>query len=105
MAHAVTAGVDSHASTIGYRSHAAATGYFSNAETVGNGSIAIAVGIRGMAKARSGAIVLAEYDDQFRLIGVAAAMVGENGVEPDTWYELRDGVISKCDDKDEGGAA
>ena len=104
MAHAVTVGVDSHASTIGYRSHAAATGHFSNAETVGNGSIAIAVGIRGRAKAQSGAIVIAEYDDQYRLIGVAAAMVGEHGVEPGVWYELRGGVIARCDDQ-EGGAA
>jgi len=48
--------------------------------------------------------MLAEYDTDCKLIGVAAAMVGVNGVEPDTWYELRGGVIARCDDQ-EGGAA
>ena len=90
-----TTGNCAHAATTGNRAHAATTGY---------SAIAIAVGIEGRAKARSGAIMLAEYDTDCKLVGVAAAMVGAHGVEPDVWYELRGGEITRCDDQ-QGGAA
>jgi hypothetical protein len=45
------------------------------------------------AKARAGvggAIVLAHRDEAGHLLGIRAAMVGQQGIKPDVWYELDD---------------
>lgn len=75
--------------TTGESAHAATNGNWAHAATTGESAIAIVSSIKGRAKAQSGAIMLAEYDADCKLIGVAAAMVGVHGVEPDVWYELR----------------
>ncbi|MBG4613390.1 hypothetical protein I5F57_04100 [Pseudomonas aeruginosa] len=79
----------SAASNTGYRSAASNTGYQSAAEVSGQESVAAALGIEGRARASAGsAIVLCHRDDEGRLIHIRASKVGENGVEPDTWYQL-----------------
>ncbi|HHK4933785.1 TPA: hypothetical protein ACQT07_001953 [Pseudomonas aeruginosa] len=79
----------SAASNTGYRSAASNTGYQSAAEVSGKESVAAALGIEGRARASAGsAIVLCHRDDEGRLIHIRASKVGENGVEPDTWYQL-----------------
>ncbi|MBG5654166.1 hypothetical protein I5E47_02725 [Pseudomonas aeruginosa] len=82
-------GYRSAASNTGYRSAASNTGYQSAAEVSGQESVAAALGIEGRARASAGsAIVLCHRDDEGRLIHIRASKVGENGVEPDTWYQL-----------------
>ncbi|HCF7094542.1 TPA: hypothetical protein NIJ18_006570 [Pseudomonas aeruginosa] len=79
----------SAASNTGYRSAASNTGYQSAAEVSGKESVAASLGIEGRARASAGsAIVLCHRDDEGRLIHIRASKVGENGVEPDTWYQL-----------------
>ncbi|WP_427197469.1 DUF7666 domain-containing protein [Pseudomonas aeruginosa] len=79
----------SAASNTGYRSAASNTGYKSAAEVSGKESVAASLGIEGRARASAGsAIVLCHRDDEGRLIHIRASKVGENGVEPDTWYQL-----------------
>lgn len=65
------------------------TGNRSAAEVSGKESVAASLGIEGRARAFAGsAIVLCHRDDEGRLIHIRASKVGENGVEPDTWYQL-----------------
>ncbi len=82
-------GYRSAASNTGYRSAASNTGNYSAAEVSGKESVAASLGIEGRARASAGsAIVLCHRDDEGRLIHIRASKVGENGVEPDTWYQL-----------------
>ncbi|XTO33978.1 DUF7666 domain-containing protein [Pseudomonas aeruginosa] len=82
-------GYQSAASNTGYQSAASNTGDYSAAEVSGKESVAASLGIEGRARASSGsAIVLCHRDDEGRLIHIRASKVGENGVKPDTWYQL-----------------
>ncbi|MUH87300.1 DUF7666 domain-containing protein [Pseudomonas aeruginosa] len=82
-------GDQSAASNTGHRSAASNTGYQSAAEVSGKESVAASLGIEGRARASAGsAIVLCHRDDEGRLIHIRASKVGENGVKPDTWYQL-----------------
>ncbi|MBV5915760.1 hypothetical protein KUT84_22070 [Pseudomonas aeruginosa] len=82
-------GYQSAASNTGYQSAASNTGNRSAAEVSGKESVAASLGIEGRARASAGsAIVLCHRDDEGRLIHIRASKVGENGVEPDTWYQL-----------------
>ncbi|MBH3652269.1 hypothetical protein I5L82_03305 [Pseudomonas aeruginosa] len=79
----------SAASNTGNRSAASNTGYQSAAEVSGQESVAASLGIEGRARASAGsAIVLCHRDNEGRLIHIRASKVGENGVKPDTWYQL-----------------
>ena len=82
-------GNQSAASNTGDCSAASNTGYRSAAEVSGKESVAASLGIEGRARASAGsAIVLCHRDDEGRLIHIRASKVGENGVKPDTWYQL-----------------
>ncbi|HBP5153032.1 TPA: hypothetical protein L5659_006528 [Pseudomonas aeruginosa] len=82
-------GYQSAASNTGDYSAASNTGYQSAAEVSGKESVAASLGIEGRARASAGsAIVLCHRDNEGRLIHIRASKVGENGVEPDTWYQL-----------------
>ncbi|HHN1481785.1 TPA: hypothetical protein ACRNDU_000989 [Pseudomonas aeruginosa] len=79
----------SAASNTGNRSAASNTGDYSAAEVSGKESVAASLGIEGRARASAGsAIVLCHRDDKGHLIHIRASKVGENGVKPDTWYQL-----------------
>ncbi|HCE6244628.1 TPA: hypothetical protein NHN99_001302 [Pseudomonas aeruginosa] len=79
----------SAASNTGDYSAASNTGNRSAAEVSGKESVAASLGIEGRARASAGsAIVLCHRDVEGRLIHIRASKVGENGVEPDTWYQL-----------------
>ncbi|MGV7153226.1 DUF7666 domain-containing protein [Pseudomonas aeruginosa] len=79
----------SAASNTGYQSAASNTGNRSAAEVSGKESVAASLGIEGRARASAGsAIVLCHRDDEGHLIHIRASKVGENGVKPDTWYQL-----------------
>ncbi|HCF0041586.1 TPA: hypothetical protein NH590_000294 [Pseudomonas aeruginosa] len=82
-------GYQSAASNTGNYSAASNTGNYSAAEVSGKESVAASLGIEGRARASAGsAIVLCHRDVEGRLIHIRASKVGENGVEPDTWYQL-----------------
>ncbi len=99
-ANAATTGEWANASTTGEWANAATTGYRANASTTGEGAVAASLGIYATAKAGTGgAIVLAHRDEYGALLGIKAAMVGQNGIEPDVWYSLSDsGEFIKAED-------
>ncbi|EHX4588303.1 hypothetical protein K3X74_003385 [Salmonella enterica] len=83
----------------GNRSAATNTGDWSAAEVSGSQSVAASLGIEGKARAsEGGSIVLCYRDEDGELIHIRASKVGENGVMPDTWYQLdEDGEFVECE--------
>lgn len=87
-----TSGNRSPAATSGHRSPAATSGDCSPAEAKGKNSAAAAIGRRARARAgKTGGIALAEYDSSGNLVAMFASLVGQNGIKPDTWYQLVNG--------------
>ncbi|EAR9440865.1 DUF7666 domain-containing protein, partial [Salmonella enterica subsp. diarizonae serovar 21:z10:e,n,x,z15] len=63
----------------------------SAAEVSGSQSVAASLGIEGKARAsEGGAIVLCYRDKNGELIHIRASKVGENGIMPNTWYQLNE---------------
>ncbi|WP_079823431.1 DUF7666 domain-containing protein [Salmonella enterica] len=89
----------SAATNTGNRSAATNTGDRSAAEVSGSQSVAAAFGIEGKARAsEGGAIVLCYRDEDGELIHIRASKVGENGIMPNTWYQLNeDGEFVECE--------
>jgi len=88
-ANAATTGNWANAATTGEGANAATTGNWANAATTGKHAVAAALGIDAKAKASAGgAIVLTHRNDDGDLICIRAAMVGQDGIKPDVWYEL-----------------
>ncbi|EAU5209663.1 DUF7666 domain-containing protein [Salmonella enterica] len=89
----------SAATNTGNRSAATNTGNRSAAEVSGSQSVAASLGIEGKAMAsEGGAIVLCYRDEDGELIHIRASKVGENGIMPDTWYQLdEDGEFVECE--------
>ncbi|MDQ7373431.1 hypothetical protein RCJ87_10920 [Salmonella enterica subsp. enterica serovar Agona] len=86
---ATNTGYRSAATNTGNQSAATNTGYRSAAEVSGSQSVAASIGIEGKARAsKNGAIVLCYRDEDGVLIHIRASKVGENGIMPDTWYQL-----------------
>ncbi|MCR5948564.1 hypothetical protein D6T91_22560, partial [Salmonella enterica subsp. houtenae] len=86
---ATNTGYRSAATNTGNQSAATNTGYQSAAEVSGSQSVAASLGIEGKARAsEGGAIVLCYRDEDGELIHIRASKVGENGIMPNTWYQL-----------------
>ncbi|MCK0046638.1 hypothetical protein MA625_06175 [Salmonella enterica subsp. enterica serovar Kentucky] len=96
---ATNTGNRSAATNTGYQSAATNTGYQSAAEVSGSQSVAASLGIEGKARAsEGGAIVLCYRDEDGELIHIRASKVGENGIMPNTWYQLdKDGEFVECE--------
>ncbi|ENV0480687.1 hypothetical protein ACE2RY_003382 [Salmonella enterica] len=96
---ATNTGNRSAATNTGYQSAATNTGNQSAAEVSGSQSVAASLGIEGKARAsEGGAIVLCYRDEDGELIHIRASKVGENGIMPNTWYQLdKDGEFVKCE--------
>ncbi|EDP8776559.1 hypothetical protein YV94_003762 [Salmonella enterica subsp. enterica serovar Livingstone] len=96
---ATNTGNRSAATNTGDRSAATNTGDCSAAEVSGSQSVAAAFGIEGKARAsEGGAIVLCYRDEDGELIHIRASKVGENGIMPNTWYQLNeDGEFVACE--------
>jgi hypothetical protein len=87
-----TSGYDSPSATSGNRSPSATSGDRSPSEASGKNSIAVAIGRSSKARAgETGGIALAEYDTDGNLVSMFASLVGQNGIKPNVWYELKDG--------------
>ncbi|EBU8248807.1 hypothetical protein DLF27_24285 [Salmonella enterica subsp. enterica serovar Cubana] len=96
---ATNTGNQSAATNTGYQSAATNTGDCSAAEVSGSQSVAASLGIEGKARAsEGGAIVLCYRDEDGELIHIRASKVGENGIMPNTWYQLdKDGEFVECE--------
>ncbi|EOF5129488.1 hypothetical protein ACK1TG_003154 [Salmonella enterica] len=96
---ATNTGNRSAATNTGDWSAATNTGDWSAAEVSGSQSVAAAFGIEGKARAsEGGAIVLCYRDEYGELIHIRASKVGENGIMPNTWYQLNeDGEFVACE--------
>ncbi|EKQ2483104.1 hypothetical protein P4015_003277 [Salmonella enterica subsp. enterica serovar Schwarzengrund] len=96
---ATNTGSWSAATNTGDRSAATNTGDCSAAEVSGSQSVAASLGIEGKARAsEGGAIVLCYRDEDGELIHIRASKVGENGIMPNTWYQLdKDGEFVECE--------
>ncbi|EAT7271635.1 hypothetical protein FXH28_07805 [Salmonella enterica] len=96
---ATNTGNQSAATNTGYQSAATNTGDWSAAEVSGSQSVAASLGIEGKARAsEGGAIVLCYRDEDGELIHIRASKVGENGIMPNTWYQLdKDGEFVECE--------
>jgi hypothetical protein len=76
---------------VGKNGNAATTGEESPASTASEGAVAASLGTRAKARAGvGGAIVLVHRNECGALLGIKAAMVGQQGIKPDVWYELDD---------------
>ncbi|HBM0254843.1 TPA: hypothetical protein LT390_001394 [Salmonella enterica] len=95
---ATNTGNRSAATNTGDCSAATNTGDWSAAEVSGSQSVAASLGIEGKARAsEGGAIVLCYRDEDGELIHIRASKVGENGIMPNTWYQLNeDGEFVAC---------
>ncbi|EHI5582955.1 TPA: hypothetical protein R4E97_002066 [Salmonella enterica subsp. enterica serovar Ohio] len=95
----IMCGNRSAATNTGNLSAATNTGDRSAAEVSGSQSVAAAFGIEGKARAsEGGAIVLCYRDEDGELIHIRASKVGENGIMPNTWYQLNeDGEFVECE--------
>jgi len=90
------------ASATGDQGAASATGYQGAASATGQDSSALAAGYLGQARGIKGAaLFLAERDDDYHIIAVAAVIVGRKHagriVKADTWYSLRGGKLVEVD--------
>ncbi|EOF7376558.1 hypothetical protein ACK2DL_002341 [Salmonella enterica] len=96
---ATNTGNQSAATNTGDQSAATNTGYQSAAEVSGSQSVAASLGIKGKSRAsEGGAIVLCYRDKNGELIHIRASKVGENGIMPNTWYQLNeDGEFVECE--------
>ncbi|EAP6215756.1 hypothetical protein EI266_10965 [Salmonella enterica] len=96
---ATNTGNRSAATNTGSWSAATNTGDWSAAEVSGSQSVAASLGIEGKARAsEGGAIVLCYRDEDGELIHIRASKVGENGIMPNTWYQLdKDGEFVECE--------
>ena len=93
-AHSATTGNCAHSATTGNCAHSATTGDYAHSATTGDYAIACSLGVGGRAKAAKGSwLVLAEYDDDYKVKSVQSFKVGTKGVKPDTWYELKNGKL------------
>ncbi|EAX4354429.1 hypothetical protein A4S68_19710 [Salmonella enterica] len=96
---ATNTGNQSAATNTGDQSAATNTGCQSAAEVSGSQSVAASLGIKGKSRAsEGGAIVLCYRDKNGELIHIRASKVGENGIMPNTWYQLNeDGEFVECE--------
>ncbi|EDX0671659.1 hypothetical protein K9Y00_001157 [Salmonella enterica] len=95
----IMTGYQSAATNTGDQSAATNTGCQSAAEVSGSQSVAASLGIKGKSRAsEGGAIVLCYRDKNGELIHIRASKVGENGIMPNTWYQLNeDGEFVECE--------
>ena len=95
---ATNTGDQSAATNTGNRSAATNTGDQSAATNTGKFGVAAATGFEGRASGANGcALFLVErldkwnHDDHGKILHVWSGIVGQDGIEPDTYYTLRDG--------------
>ena len=92
---ASSTGYQGAASSTGNYGAASSTGDYGAASSTGRHSVALAAGIEGKARASAGSAIVLCYrdtdawgDDYARIVHIKAAIAGQDGIKPDTWYQL-----------------
>ena len=94
---AASSGDSSKAASSGDFSKAASSGNFSTAEAIGLNTCAAMAGNSGKIRVgERGAFAIAYYDDSMGW-NFCVGKVGIDGIEANTWYEVKDGKLAKCD--------
>jgi len=89
-AHSSTAGNYAHSSTAGNYAHSSTAGDSAHSSTAGKNSISAALGLNSRVRAgEKGAIVAAWWDENGERVRVLTGHVGEDGIKPNTWYEVK----------------
>jgi hypothetical protein len=92
LSAATNTGHWSAATNTGNRSAATNTGHWSAATVEDKDSVAMASGYEGRVSGAVGcALFLVERNDDFEIIAAWAGIVGRDGIEPGTFYTMRDG--------------
>ena len=97
---ASSTGYQGAASSTGYQGAASSTGYRGAASSTGYRGAAMACGHQGKAMGAIGnALFLVHRNDEYEITKAGAAIVGQNGIEPDVWYSLNEaGEFVKAED-------
>jgi len=95
---AASSGDYSTAASSGDYSTAASSGDYSTASASGKNTCAMVAGFNGAAKCgTNGALALAWWDKKAKRVRIAVGCAGEDGIEADTWYVVRDGALVRRD--------
>ena len=91
-------GAYSQLAASGAYSQLAASGAYSKLAASGDSSIAICSGVDSKVKGGTNcALALTRWVESEKRYRITVAYVGENGIKPDTWYELnKDGEFIEC---------
>ena len=93
---AASSGNYSTAASSGDSSTAASSGYFSKAASDGKSCIAASIGNNGQAKSgENGLIIITYWVESEKRYRAVVGNVGEDGVEADTWYCVKNDRLSK----------
>ena len=77
----------------------AASGNSAQLEVTGKNGVIASASINGRAKGAVGAwISLAEFNDKNECVGFAVGCIGQDGLEPDSWYRANGGKLVKVED-------
>ena len=83
----------------GYYAQLAASGNSAQLEVTGKNGVIASASINGRAKGAVGAwISLAEFNDKNECVGFAVGCIGQDGLEPDSWYRANGGKLVKVED-------
>ena len=86
-----------NASSGNYAKNASSGNYGRNSASGAN-SVIMSAGVGTLNKGPVGTwIGAAEYDDSGNCIGIVRGCVGQDGIEPDTWYIARGGKLAKVE--------
>jgi hypothetical protein len=89
-AHSATTGDSAHSATTGNSAHSATTGYYAHSATTGDSAIAAALGRDSRVKAGNNGVIIGRYDEKkTSRPRILVGYVGEDGIEADTWYEVK----------------
>ncbi len=76
----------------------ASSGNNAKLESKGKNSVLAGIGINNVARGIIGNwLVLAEYDDNYKISCVKAAKIDGKTIKADTWYRLQNGEFTECD--------
>jgi len=93
---AAASGNSSKAASSGEYSTAAASGNYSKAAASGQHTIAAVCGLGGRVRVgENGAFAISYWDDDNGYYFITGK-VGENGIKPDTWYEVINGSLAEA---------
>jgi hypothetical protein len=93
--HASATGDSGHASATGDSGHASATGDYGHASATGDYGWAVG-GYNSQVKAdKNGALTALWFDEKSKRPRVVVGYVGEDGIEANTWYQVKDGKFVK----------